>query len=369
MAKIGTRFVVFFSFLLVVGIQSSNANYVEKSLVSPDLSPASVEFSLGPIRMSNSEGPVTMTVKVVQGEAASQRELLKKLSQIGQKDEVILVSDLSEKGIAEALGSYSFSEPLIKAEKSLAFLDIQNEISSYEDKQRERKAMRKEKIEAVAFATLQTGLATYSFICLSGIPFEPAVVSSLISGFLNFYFSWDVTRWDRFLRWGRSQFANLMKVVGVQQATEAVWFGKATKSATGFISRIGFNALFTGIGMWSSFSSQFFTISTGQTVFINSTIGFAMTQPFDTTLGDWLEYGHWKFSEEQVKIFIRFRTLVAAAIAPLLYASHSFAPVAAGAMFAGGVVVTLYDQWGIPKKSRKPAQKFFPTCQTIFGRS
>lgn len=329
--------------------------------------------------VTNAQGdPVKVTIEVAEGEASVQSLLNKNSANIQKSDSVIMASDMAAEQVADALDE-NMNGAELSANYSIGFFEIDEDAKNLSKASLAEK--RKEKIHAIAFATVQTAISTASFIYLSHLPIEPALMAATLSGALNFYFNLNIERWEKFQRWGRDKISAGVSLLGKEDMNTKRWFSKATKSLTGYIGRIGFTSLYTGIALWQNFASEFLTTSTLSHIAISATVAALMAQPFDTTFGDWMENGHHKLKLSQVHLLARVRTLIASAIVPLLYMGNEYGYAAAMGMFGAGILLVVYDQIDHKQESlsvkisKNSIGKYWgkifkrPECRTLISES
>ncbi|MEQ1665710.1 MAG: hypothetical protein ABL927_10080 [Bdellovibrionales bacterium] len=291
-------------------------------------------------------------IEIADGPSASE-ELIEKLGpQLLQTQEVIIFSDRAEDsgqlnlpGVDTAPALQSAAAPEVSS-NDVTTSDISPVSKS------KRAITKKERIEGVIFATIQTGITTFAFVEFSHMPLEPLVVSTALAGFFNYYFNWDIERWDRIQRWGRNHIGAAVRKVAKPEFTKTVAFNKTTKSITGYLGRLTFATIFSSVALWDQLHFQFFTAHFFEKVVWASFIGALISQPFDTTFGDWLEKGHKLFKQSQVQYMMRLKSLMTAAIMPLVYQENHAAYVMAGAMLFSGITLVVYDQF-YPKLLKK----------------
>jgi hypothetical protein len=302
---------------------------------------------------------VHITIQMASGQAAAEKLLQDSQQPMAISENRILVSDMSAADVAASLTNSTLQATAVGEMSdikghSVALFNIDDNVSlnpedfkltqSPSAEEVERKEKRQEKIQSVIFATLQTGVAATSFLIVSNMPDTQAWVSTALAGFFSFYFNWDIERWDKFQRWGREKMKKAAGKISKKTWPQSVWFNKTTKSLTGYLGRVGFAALYSGVAMWDHFMTDFFTLQSAESIAISSFITSLIAQPYDTTLGDWQENGHHIFTKAQVELMIRMRVLVAAAVTPLIYLEYSHAYLMASGLFAGGITLMVYDQ-------------------------
>jgi hypothetical protein len=258
----------------------------------------------------------------------------------------IIVSDLSAEAIAFELKPQSLQlvEITHEAQNTLGFFEIDNADSEKTDATQKAPDSRRDKIQAVIFTSLQTTVGTLSLLFISKTRIEPAMVMTIVGGMTSLYFNWDVERWDTIQRWGRQKISNGLGYFGIQNWQKQKWFSSVSKAITGTTVRLGFVSLFVGISLWDNFASEFLTINTLKRVALSTAIGTFVSQPYDNVFGDWMERGSRVFSWSTIRFTMRLRSLIGAAVTPLVYAGNELGYAGALGLFAGGLALMAFDR-------------------------
>jgi hypothetical protein len=79
------------------------------------------------------------------------------------------------------------------------------------------------------------------------------------------------------------------------------------------------------------------------TSFWKGVVTFMISQPLDTTFGNWLEFGNANFSKKTVKTMMRLKSLITASVVPLMYMSYEPAYGVATALSISGMTLMMLD--------------------------
>jgi len=229
---------------------------------------------------------------------------------------------------------------------------------------------KKERIQSVIFATIQTGIVATSYYYISATPLEPAVAATIVAGFLNFYFNWDVERWNNFLYRWRDKAIHFAESSGFKKTAKSEAYKESMKAITGYIGALSFGAIFTGIALSDNLLNELQLDNMGVIARIFTTVStaFLISYPFDATFGRWLKNGHPHFKREEVQLLARFKSLIMTAITPLILVEYQPAYSIGAVLFGLGITITLYefgDKIGKTfELSTKKVMQFFKTFWT-----
>jgi hypothetical protein len=288
-----------------------------------------------------------LSIDLVEGEQQVADFLEQNSAKLTSSKSKILVSDLGPEELAKHLSTADVQVvDSSKGGQTVAFLEI-------DEKPQERDITRGERVKSLFFATIQTGISATSFIYISKLPLEPAVTATMLAAFFNFYFNWDIERWSNFLYRGHNAIGKIAAKLGHGDIADREWFRETSKAASGYVGTVAFAAVFTGIAHWDHLMSE--VMSNGQQlvagIFASSMVSFLLSQPFDNTFGRWLKNGHTLFSRSQTQTLMRFKSLITAAITPLLYIGFEPIYPVAASFFLTGVSLVIYDQGFYVKES------------------
>lgn len=245
-------------------------------------------------------------------------------------ENLILVSDLN-KSVIEKNGFLNSEKSHVKSDqKRLGLFEIYG-------------ANRSQKIKTIVFISLQSAVSTFSYVFISGQKLEPALVASVVSTALNFYFGADPNRWDRILKWGQNQYENGLKKINKLNEKSISKLEFAGPLATTFLWRFGTGYMMSGISAWNHFQNEFATGYFISNAAVTAVTGVFISGTWESVLSKWNRMNIENIegspiTSEQIISIRRNRALMAAVLFPLAYSGVQIANYGLGLMAMTGAV-------------------------------
>ncbi len=250
------------------------------------------------------------------------------------------------------------SKDIQQAPDAVIEYDLHGDASAPAEAGTEEKASssKSERRMALLVATAQTAASTFSFLYFSEGPMPAAAASAVVCGILNFYFSWDPSRWGRFLEWGDRITHKAMDRLGLKNLKSRT-SSKLARVFTGAVGAVGMSFMYGGILAWQSFMDSMVNPVFLTTVTVNGLIGSFYTGIWDSVFIQWERSK--QFSGVAIRNIWRFKNLFSAFLSPIIYIGLGPAKVIA---ISSGVAAAV-ALW-----KSEPTGRLMRNCARLLGQ-